>query len=113
MTAAERAHMQTKKKKRATDANTVGDFHLLSQSVPKSLTCFAKEHAKEQKERFGKYLKEQFQTSTDKENRYLDAMVCLHLYHSPSCYRSAAKTRRKFAVLGCESERLRILKQQL
>ena len=45
--------------------------------------------------------------------RYLDAMFCLHLYHSPGCWKSAVQVRREFAVLGCESERLRILKQQL
>ena len=59
--------MQTKKKKRATGADTVGDFHRLSSNVQKSLICFANEHAKERKERFGKYLKEQFQMSMDKE----------------------------------------------
>ena len=98
--------MQTKKRKRATD----------SPNVQKSLIWFAKNHAKEQKEQFGKYLKEQFQTSMDKEKnarqklldkrieRYLDAMFCLHLYHSPICQRSAAQARQEFAVLGYDIE---------
>ena len=123
--ASNRKRLQTKKKKKATGANTVGAFHFLSPNARKSLIRFAKEHAKEQKERFGKYLKEQFQTIMDKDEnarqkllderleRCLDAMFCLHLYHSPRCWRSAVQVRREFAVFGCESERIRILKQQL
>ena len=119
-----RKSTQTKKKKKATGVNTVGAFHLLSSNAQKCLIRFAKEQTKEQQERFDKYLKAQFQTSMDKKNnawkkfldertkRYLDVMFCLHLYHSPCCQSSAAQTRQEFARLGCESERLRIFKQQ-
>ena len=64
----------------------------MSPNTQKSLIWFAKEHAKEQKERFDKYLKEQFQTSMGKDEnahqkflderieRYLDAIFCLYIY---------------------------------
>ena len=114
-----------RKKIKYTGANSIGSFHKLSANAQTSLIRFAKEHAKNQKEKVDGYLKEQFQDRMDKAMKgreknldeametYIDALFCLKLYHSPRRWWSAAQARREFAALPSDARRLAVAKQQL
>ena len=120
-----RKQTSTKKRKRKGGAYEIGEAHKLSENARKALMRFSKEEAKAQKERFDKYLNDQFKYKMDQEEEkrekfmdgrmraYIDAKFQFDLYHSPRRWLTADQARREWAALGSETERLRIMRQQL